>query len=66
MDANHQPIYFREEDHLTSNGDLITYQDHHTGHRSPGKRATSPARPRQAHRGPAERAAPGVRGALLL
>ncbi|WP_322940586.1 transposase [Actinacidiphila paucisporea] len=28
FDADHRPIYFREEDHLTDSGDLITFQDH--------------------------------------
>ncbi|CAG6397836.1 HNH/endonuclease VII fold putative polymorphic toxin [Streptomyces cocklensis] len=37
FDADHRPIYFREEDHLTDSGDLITFQDHWTGHRSPGE-----------------------------
>ncbi|MEU6402196.1 polymorphic toxin-type HINT domain-containing protein [Streptomyces sp. NPDC046985] len=32
MDANHQPVFFTEEDHLTESGDLVTYQDHYTGH----------------------------------
>ncbi|MFI9100010.1 DUF6531 domain-containing protein [Streptomyces fildesensis] len=36
FDAEHNAIYFREEDHLTESGDLITFQDHHTGHREPG------------------------------
>lgn len=32
MDENHDPVYFTEEDHLTVSGDLVTYQDHYTGH----------------------------------
>ncbi|MCJ0874671.1 polymorphic toxin-type HINT domain-containing protein [Streptomyces sp. AP-93] len=32
MDEDHQPVFFAEEDHLTEAGDLVTYQDHYTGH----------------------------------
>ncbi|MFC9329417.1 putative T7SS-secreted protein [Kitasatospora sp. NPDC057015] len=32
LDENHQPVYFKEEDYLTDSGDLVTFQDHHTGH----------------------------------
>ncbi len=32
LDENYQPVMFYEEVHLTESGDLIVYQDHHTGH----------------------------------
>jgi len=32
MDGSHQPVYFAEEDYLTASDNLVTFQDHHTGH----------------------------------
>jgi hypothetical protein len=32
LDENHNPVFFKEEDYLTESGDLVTYQDHYTGH----------------------------------
>ncbi|MEW2522923.1 DUF6531 domain-containing protein [Actinacidiphila alni] len=61
FDANHQPIMFREEDHLTDSGDLVTFQDHWTGHREPGDPGHQPphvhVRP---HENPRNGQLPGV------
>lgn len=32
MDENHQPVMFREEVYEDANGNLVVFQDHHTGH----------------------------------
>ncbi|WP_405473881.1 HNH/endonuclease VII fold putative polymorphic toxin [Streptomyces anulatus] len=43
MDENHQPIYYTEEWHETSTGDIIAFQDHHFGHQKPGEPGHQPA-----------------------
>ncbi|MEV4558190.1 putative T7SS-secreted protein [Kitasatospora sp. NPDC049285] len=32
LDANHQPVYFKEEVYLNADDELVVFQDHHTGH----------------------------------
>jgi hypothetical protein len=44
MDENYQPVYFQEEDYGTADGELVTFQDHHTGHQfgAPGGEGDQP------------------------